>query len=84
MTKLVEQGAGLTTGQENSVNELLKNRDELLSERDRLLDDIVRLRNDLEDSHTKLGDYEKKIQEGNDVITQVDTRLFILIGNGNI
>lgn len=44
LSKLVEQGAGLTIGQEHSVNELLKIKEELTKERDEQLQDIVRLR----------------------------------------
>ena len=36
LSQLVEQGAGLTVGQENTVNELIKVKDELTKERDTL------------------------------------------------
>lgn len=47
LTRLVEQGAGISLGEETTVNELLKQRDELLKElnekvRTRLLD-LLRL-----------------------------------------
>lgn len=44
LTKLVEQGAGLSIGQEHSVNELLKIKDEVTKERDDLLSEIVSMR----------------------------------------
>ncbi|XP_038070552.1 cilia- and flagella-associated protein 58-like [Patiria miniata] len=44
LSKLVEQGAGLTMGQEHSVNELLKAKEELTKERDEQLAEIVKLR----------------------------------------
>ncbi|KAK3094779.1 hypothetical protein FSP39_006145 [Pinctada imbricata] len=44
LSKLVEQGAGLTMGQEHSVNELLKMKEELTKERDEQLTEIVKLR----------------------------------------
>lgn len=47
LTKLVEQGAGLSMGQEHSVNELLKAKEELTRERDDLLSDIVKVREQL-------------------------------------
>lgn len=59
LTKLVEQGAGLTMGQEQNVNELMKNRDELINERDKLLDELVKLRSSLEDSQSKQIELEK-------------------------
>ncbi len=71
LTKLVEQGAGLTMGQEQNVNELVKNRDELLNEKDKLLDELVKLRSQLEDSQMKNLDFEKKIEEANNTINQV-------------
>lgn len=72
LTKLVEQGAGLTQGQEQNVNELMKNRDELTAERDKLLDELVKLRNSLEDSQAKNTDLEKKFDEANNSISQLD------------
>ena len=71
LTKLVEQGAGLTMGQEQNVNELVKNRDDLIREKDRLIDEVVKLREVLEDSQSKNLDYEKKIEEANNTISQV-------------
>lgn len=72
LTKLVEQGAGLTQGQEQNVNELMKARDELIGERDKLLDELVKLRASLEDSQGKHADLEKKFDEANNTISQLD------------
>ncbi len=41
LSRLVEQGAGLTLGQENTVNELMKQKEELTQERDALLQQVV-------------------------------------------
>ena len=71
LTKMVEQGAGLTIGQEQNVNELVKNRDELIAEKDKLLDEIVKLRSYLEESQTKNLELEKKFEEANNTISQV-------------
>ena len=73
LTKLVEQGSGLTIGQENDLNELMKNRDELITERDKLLDELVKLRSNLEDTQSKNLDLEKKFQEANQNISQLET-----------
>lgn len=72
LTKLVEQGAGLTVGQEQNVNELMKNRDELVAERDKLLDELVKLRSNLEDTQSKNLDLERKFEEANQNIGQLE------------
>ncbi|KAK6300189.1 hypothetical protein J4Q44_G00282870 [Coregonus suidteri] len=41
LTKLVEQGAGLSVGQEHGVNDLLKIKEELTKERDELLTEVL-------------------------------------------
>lgn len=43
LTKLVEQGAGLSFGQDASVQELMKQKEELTKERDAQLEDIVKV-----------------------------------------
>merc|ERR1719352_1889900 len=47
LSRLVEQGAGLSVGQENTVNELLKDKDELSADRDRQLQQISELRGEI-------------------------------------
>lgn len=71
LTKLVEQGAGLTVGQEQNVNDLIRVRDELITERDKLLDELVKLRSQLDESMGKETDLEKKFEEANNTISQV-------------
>jgi len=46
LSRLVEQGAGLSVGQENTVNELLHEKEELAAERDQQLAQISDLRSD--------------------------------------
>jgi len=58
LTKLVEQGAGLNMGQDNSVQELLKIKDDLTKERDEKLAEIVKMRNDLTVASEQLNAYE--------------------------
>lgn len=43
LTKLVEQGAGLSIGQEESLNELKKAKEELIIDRDEKLNEIVKV-----------------------------------------
>lgn len=71
LTKLVEQGAGLTVGQEQNVNELIRVRDDLILERDKLLDEMVKLRAQLDESQVKENELEKKFEEANNTIGQV-------------
>ncbi|XP_057307305.1 cilia- and flagella-associated protein 58-like [Hydractinia symbiolongicarpus] len=54
LTKLVEQGAGLNMGQDNSVQELLRAKEELTKERDQKLTEIVKLRKELTDASESL------------------------------
>lgn len=44
LTKLVEQGAGLSFGQDTNVQELVKMKEELTKQRDAQLDEIVMVR----------------------------------------
>jgi peptidoglycan hydrolase CwlO-like protein len=66
---------GITTGQEQDVNDLMKVRDELTQERDKLLNDITQLRRDLDDSSIKQSDLEKHIQEGNEQIVGLQEKI---------
>ncbi|XP_063818726.1 cilia- and flagella-associated protein 58 isoform X2 [Pseudophryne corroboree] len=47
LTALVEQGSGLSMGQEHSLNDLLNIKEELSKERDQLLSEVVKLRESL-------------------------------------
>jgi chromosome segregation ATPase len=49
LSRLVEQGAGLSMGQENQVNELLKDKDDLTAERDAQVEMIAQLRQEIND-----------------------------------
>ncbi|KAJ8317337.1 hypothetical protein KUTeg_005241 [Tegillarca granosa] len=70
LSKLVEQGAGLTMGQEHSVNELLKAKEDLTRERDEHFNEIVKLREQLAETSnrqskldTEKAEAQEKIQE---------------------
>ena len=62
LSRLVEQGAGLTLGQENTVNELSKQKEELTAERDNLTQQLVSARNEIVDlqDRTRSLDTEKQ------------------------
>eukprot|EP00960_Hanusia_phi_P029250 747857-Hanusia_phi.AAC.3 len=70
LSRLVEQGAGLTLGQENTVNELTKQKDELTAERDNLTQQLVTARNEIVDLQDKCRnlDTEKQAYEA-DIMT---------------
>lgn len=63
MSKLVEQGAGLSMGQEHSVNELLKIKEDLTKERDDLLSQIVKFREDMTAAQDKVNTLETDQEE---------------------
>lgn len=54
LSRLVEQGAGLSLGQENTVNELLKQKEDLIKERDQQVNQIVQLRNEGMEYHERI------------------------------
>ncbi|KAG9461953.1 hypothetical protein GDO78_015278, partial [Eleutherodactylus coqui] len=47
LSRLVEHGAGLSMGQEHSLNDLLTMKEDLTRERDQLLAEVVKLRESL-------------------------------------
>ncbi|PAA46952.1 hypothetical protein BOX15_Mlig023212g2 [Macrostomum lignano] len=84
LSKLVEQGAGLTSGQDQNVSELLeakeeltKQRDELMQQNSHLRDELeenksqkLRLETDLTDCQTKVAELEQEIQTKNSEATR--------------
>ncbi|XP_074613057.1 cilia- and flagella-associated protein 58-like [Acropora palmata] len=63
LSKLVEQGAGLTMGQDHSVNELLKIKDELTKDRDEKLSEITKMREELSNATSKQQKAEQDREE---------------------
>jgi chromosome segregation ATPase len=66
LSRLVEQGAGLTLGQENTVNDLMKQKEELMIERDGHIAQIVQLRNeanDMQEKYQALDDERMKLDQ---------------------
>jgi len=63
LTKLVEQGAGLTMGQDNSVQELLKVKEDLTKDRDEKLAELVKMRKELTDATDTLTTIETEKTE---------------------
>ncbi|XP_071090253.1 cilia- and flagella-associated protein 58-like [Haliotis cracherodii] len=71
LSKLVEQGAGLTMGQEHSVNELLKIKEELTKERDEQLQEITKLREQLAESTSQQGTLEQERANAEEKIQEI-------------
>ncbi|CAB1344740.1 unnamed protein product [Coregonus sp. 'balchen'] len=71
LTKLVEQGAGLSVGQEHGVNDLLKIKEELTKERDELLTEVVTLRNNLTKATASQQEMEVKKEKAMETISQL-------------
>eukprot|EP01013_Petalomonas_cantuscygni_P022822 TRINITY_DN44143_c0_g1_i1.p1 TRINITY_DN44143_c0_g1~~TRINITY_DN44143_c0_g1_i1.p1 ORF type:complete len:881 (+),score=280.53 TRINITY_DN44143_c0_g1_i1:168-2810(+) len=63
LSQLVEQGAGLTMGQENTVNELIKVKNDLTKERETLNTQIARLRTDVRDQMSLIRRLEQDVQQ---------------------
>ncbi|XP_063056102.1 cilia- and flagella-associated protein 58 [Engraulis encrasicolus] len=72
LTKLVEQGAGLSQGQEQTVGDLLKVKDELTKERDDLLKEVVTLRENLTNAMAAQQEMEMQKQASADAVLQLE------------
>ncbi|KAK3589418.1 hypothetical protein CHS0354_020747 [Potamilus streckersoni] len=75
LSKLVEQGAGLTIGQEHSVNELLKIKEDLTKERDEQLAEIVKLRDQREQARITEENLEKMRAEAEEKIQELNQEI---------
>uniref|UniRef100_A0A8C7FNB8 Cilia and flagella associated protein 58 n=1 Tax=Oncorhynchus kisutch TaxID=8019 RepID=A0A8C7FNB8_ONCKI len=71
LTKLVEQGAGLSVGQEHGVNDLLKIKEELTKERDELLTEVVTLRKNLTKATSSQQEMEVQKEKAMETISQL-------------
>ncbi|CAF1073735.1 unnamed protein product [Adineta steineri] len=75
LSNLVEQGTGVSVGQEQDVNDLMNARAELVQERDKLLNDITQLRRELDSNSFKQSDLEKEIQQSNEQIISLQEKI---------
>lgn len=75
LTKLVEQGAGLSMGQESSVNELLQQKDALTQERDELNTQAISLREQLATLSTAQVKAEADLEEADEKIMELQQEL---------
>ena len=63
LSRLVEQGAGLSIGQENTVNELVKVKGELAKEREAQATQIASLMHEIQQYLSKIGAIEGEIEQ---------------------
>ncbi|KAK0049011.1 cilia- and flagella-associated protein 58-like [Biomphalaria glabrata] len=73
LSKLVEQGAGLSMGQDHSVNELLKVKEDLTRERDDQLTEITKLRDLLAQAKAQQQKLEADKADAEEKIQQLNT-----------
>jgi chromosome segregation ATPase len=71
LTKLVEQNAGLSMGQEHSVNELVKMKEDLTRERDEKLKEIAMLREKIAETQENEQKLEREHEESQSKIQEL-------------
>nr|XP_031538693.1 cilia- and flagella-associated protein 58 [Vicugna pacos] len=70
LTKLVEQGSGLSTAQDSNIRDLLKFKEEVTKERDQLLSEVVKLRETLAQITEQQQETEQSREEAQQTISQ--------------
>ncbi|CAL8355516.1 unnamed protein product [Boreogadus saida] len=75
LTQLAEQGAGLSEGQEHSVNNLKQAVDELTGERDELVSSVERLRDGLAQASATQQQMEAQIENSSQAVSQLQQEL---------
>uniref|UniRef100_G3TWZ9 Cilia and flagella associated protein 58 n=1 Tax=Loxodonta africana TaxID=9785 RepID=G3TWZ9_LOXAF len=70
LTKLVEQGSGLSMDQDSNIRDLLKFKEEVTKERDQLLTEVVKLRESLAQITEQQQDTERSREEAEQTISQ--------------
>ncbi|NXI41847.1 CFA58 protein, partial [Galbula dea] len=75
LTTLVEQGSGLSLGQEHNIQDLLKLKDEVTKERNQLLSEVVKLRQSLTEATEKQQDAEKAKNEADKSLMQLQQEI---------
>ncbi|KAL6035108.1 hypothetical protein STEG23_025972 [Scotinomys teguina] len=71
LTKLVEQGSGLTMDQDSNIRDLLKFKEEVTKERDQLLSEVVKLRENLAQTTEQQQRTERAKEDAEQSISQV-------------
>ncbi|KAM6265398.1 cilia- and flagella-associated protein 58 [Porphyrio hochstetteri] len=77
LTNLVEQGSGLSQGQEYNIRDLLKLKEEVTKERDQLLSEVVTLRQSLTEATEQQQDTERAKTEADQSIMQLQQEILL-------
>ncbi|KFZ58598.1 Coiled-coil domain-containing protein 147, partial [Antrostomus carolinensis] len=77
LTKLVEEGSGLSQGQEYNIQDLLKLKEEITKERDQLLSEVVKLRQSLTQATEQQQDTERAKNEADQSIMQLQQEIHL-------
>uniref|UniRef100_A0A8C0EKF3 Cilia and flagella associated protein 58 n=1 Tax=Bubo bubo TaxID=30461 RepID=A0A8C0EKF3_BUBBB len=75
LTNFVEQGSGLSLGQERNIQDLLKLKEEITKERDQLLSEVVKLRQSLTQATEQQQDTERAKNEADQSIMQLQQEI---------
>ncbi|NXU47573.1 CFA58 protein, partial [Turnix velox] len=75
LTSLVEQGSGVSQGQQYNIQDLLKLKEEITKERDQLLSEIVTLRRSLTQATEQQQDAERAKNEANESVIQLQLEI---------
>ncbi|RNA31264.1 cilia- and flagella-associated 58 [Brachionus plicatilis] len=75
LSKLVEQGVGLTMGQEYNLREILKEKERILAENTKLNEEILELRSEMEILAKKDDEYKRVIEESKVQVNQANQEL---------
>ncbi|XP_023571263.1 cilia- and flagella-associated protein 58 [Octodon degus] len=70
LTKLVEQGSGLSLNQDSNIRDLLKFKEEVTKERDQLLSEVVKLRESLAQTTEQQQETERAKEDAEQTINQ--------------
>lgn len=75
LSKLVEQGVGLTMGQEYNLREILKEKERILAENTKLGEDIQELKSEMDVLSKKDDEYKQTIEESRIQVNQINQEL---------
>ncbi|NWX19361.1 CFA58 protein, partial [Aegotheles bennettii] len=75
LTNSMEQGSGLSQGQQHNIQDLLKFKEKITKERDQLLSEIVKLRQSLTEATEQQQDAERAKNEADESIMQLQQEI---------
>ncbi|XP_065699778.1 cilia- and flagella-associated protein 58 [Patagioenas fasciata] len=75
LTHLVEQGSGMSMGQESNIQDLVRLKDEIAKERDQLLSEVVKLRQSLTQATEQQQEAERAKNEADESLMQLQLEM---------